>query len=351
MRLNPDTVKKIAVFRALQLGDMLCIIPAIRALRKAFPDAKMTLISLPWAKNLAERFPQYFDDFKAFPGYPGFPERDFEAKEFTAFLKEIQKERFDLVLQMQGNGCLSNPLVRLLDAKHTAGFYLKGNYCPDDNLFLEYPQGIHEIEKHLKLMNHLGIPAKDTVLEFPLTDEDMETLTAAGLNLENQKYVCVHPGSRNAARQWPVHYFAKLADYCAEKGYVVVLTGTEDELNIIDQVWHNMKYEPVIAAGKTSLGAVAALIKNASALVSNCTGVSHIAAAFGTPSVIISMDGEPERWGPLNKKCHRTVNWLDKADYHVVFNELKQLLSEISEEEHFRYELPVMVKKDLADSF
>ena len=80
------------------------------------------------------------------------------------------------------------------------------------------------------------------------------------------------------------------------------------------------------AAGKTSLGAIGVLIKNAALLISNCTGVSHMAAAFETPGIVISMDGEPERWGPLNKELHRTIDWATTPNFELVREELKSLM-------------------------
>src|ERR1700712_4879515 len=103
MKLHPDNIKKIAVFRALHLGDMLCAIPAIRSLRMAYPDAEITLLGLPWAASFARRFNNYFDRFIRFPGYPGLPEQEFDAEEFFSFLQKIQEEEFDLLLQMQDN--------------------------------------------------------------------------------------------------------------------------------------------------------------------------------------------------------------------------------------------------------
>lgn len=329
MKLPQTSTHKIAIFRALQLGDMLCAIPAVRALRKAYPQAEVTLLGLPWAKMLVERFREYFGDFLHFPGYPGLPEQPFIPTAFTAFLREAQSRNFDLVLQMQGNGSLVNPMVELLGAKQTAGFCLPNDYAPDNGLFLQYPEGIHEAERHLKLMQHLGLEANDSRLEFPISPKDKEDLQAAGFHLPKGSYVCVHPGSRGAWRQWPVEYFAALADDCAEKGFQVVLTGTVDEMPIVEAVASHMQHGPLIAAGKTSLGAVGALIDNAALLISNCTGVSHIAAALQTPGVVISMDGEPERWAPQDRHLHRTIDWTKTPDFTLAQAALQDLLETV----------------------
>lgn len=329
VKLPQDSIHKIAVFRTLQLGDMLCAIPAIRALRNAYPQAEITLLGLPWAKMLVERFPEYLDHFMHFPGYPGLPEQPFSPAAFIHFLKEAQSRNFDLVLQMQGNGSLVNPMVELLGAKHTAGFRLPHDYAPDNGLFLPYPEGIHEAERYLKLMQHLGLEANDSRLEFPIFLKDKKDLQAAGFALPNGSYVCVHPGSRGTWRQWPVEHFAALADACAEKGLSVVLTGTADEMPIVEAVAEKMVYEPIIAAGKTSLGAVAALIGDAALLISNCTGVSHIAAALQTPSIVLSMDGEPERWAPRNMRLHRTIDWTRTPDFALAQAALQDLLETV----------------------
>lgn len=326
MKLLPKDIKKIAIFRALQLGDMLCVIPAIRALRYAYPQAEMVLLGLPWAKKFTNRFNMYFDRHIHFPGYPGLPEQPFDAEKFAAFLPTVQKESFDLVLQMQGNGSVVNAMVELFGAKHVAGFSTAGHYAADNDLFLPYPDYGSEIERHLLLMEYLGIKLQGNELEFPLSTNDFNELDALRLDIAPKKYVCVHPGSRGHWRQWPVKYFAAIADLCAEQGYKVILTGTQDELDIINEVKSNMRYQAIVAAGKTSLGAVGVLIKNAVMLVSNCTGVSHIAAAFKTPSIVISMDGEPHRWGPIDTRIHRTINWLEFPDFHLVFREAVEMI-------------------------
>jgi len=334
MKIPVHEVKKIAVFRALQLGDMLCVIPALRALHEAYPEANITLLGMPWAWSLTERFPQYIHSFKHFPGYPGLPEQDVDPKAVTSFFSQMQEEQFDLVLQMQGNGSIVNPMVELLGAKYTAGFCLKDDYCPDKNFFLEYPGGIHEIERHLHLMNYLGIESKGTQLEFPLYKKDYKEFQALDLPIEAGQYICVHPGSRGEWRQWPPEHFAALADYCAGKGFKVVLTGTKEELDIVEQVAQRSKTNPVIAAGETSIGAAGVLIKNAAALISNCTGVSHMAAAFETPSIVISMDGEPERWAPLKKALHRTIEWTRHPNFNMVLDQLKDLFSVVLQGNH-----------------
>lgn len=327
MKLNPTEIKKIAVFRALQLGDMLCAIPAIKALRNAYPKAEICLLGLPWGKSLTERFGNYFDRFIWFPGFPGLPEQEFDAGSFADFLNGIVKEEFDLVLQMQGNGSLVNPMIELFGAKYTAGFVKEGLYAPEKGYFIEYPDHGHEIERHLKLMEFLGITSQGTDLEFPLTQKDYSDFAEADLGLAEKQYVCIHPGSRGVWRQWPPQYFAKLADLVAENGLTPVITGTKEELGLVGSVASEMKHRPFIAAGKTSMGAVAVLLKRSCGLISNCTGVSHIAAALKVPSVVISLDGEAGRWAPLNTKLHYTTDWTRNPDYDQIREATLQMLT------------------------
>ena len=102
--------KRIAVFRALQLGDLLCATPALRALRAAHPDAHLTFIGLRWARELCERL-AYVDEFIAFPGFPGLPEIEPQLERIPEFLARVQASRFDLIVQMRGSGALVNPIV------------------------------------------------------------------------------------------------------------------------------------------------------------------------------------------------------------------------------------------------
>lgn len=328
MLLQPSSVKRIAIFRALQLGDMLCAIPAIRALHKAFPEASITLLGLPWATSLVSRFHNYIQDFKWFPGFPGLPEQPFDSAATVKFLQEMNDEKYDLAIQMQGNGAIVNPMMELMGAKITAGFCKPGNYCPDSNLYLLYPEEVHEKERHLKLMDNLGIPRYGDHLEFPLFPQDEAELQLSGIDLEPGSYVCIHPGSRGSWRQWPPAFFAMLGDICAKNGKKVVITGTKDEMEIVNRVALKMQATPIIAAGITTLGAMSVLIRDAYALISNCTGPAHIAAALRTPTIVISMDGEPARWTHVYDKIHFALDWTTNPDLDLAISATEKLLAQ-----------------------
>src|SRR5207249_4604181 len=131
------------------LGDLLCGVPALRAVRTALPHSEIVLIGLPWARTFVDRYPTYLNGFSEFPGWPGLPGQPPQRGRVPAFLAGIQAERFDLVLQLHGNGVLTNTLAVLLGGRHTAGFYVPGSYRPDPGLFLPYPNRGLEVRRLL----------------------------------------------------------------------------------------------------------------------------------------------------------------------------------------------------------
>ncbi|MGN6491933.1 MAG: glycosyltransferase family 9 protein [Agriterribacter sp.] len=323
----PGSITKIGIFRALQLGDLLCSIPAVRALRRAYPLANITLIGLPWARTLLDRFPRYFDDFLHFPGYHGLPEQPFDEQKYEHFLQEARVAQFDLLLQMQGNGTIVNEMLADVEPRVLAGFY--NEHCLTDSpFFVRYPEDRSEIHRHLALMEKLGIPSAGDALEFPLYERDRQDFEDLSFPFEPGSYICFHPGSRGHWRQWPPSHFALMADYCYAHGYNIVITGTEQEKEITGEVRKRLRSPSIDLTGKTSLGTIALLIKQSRMLFSNCTGVSHIASAVQTPSVIISMDGQANRWAPLNKYIHRVIDWSVSHDLTPVFDQVNAILQQ-----------------------
>jgi ADP-heptose:LPS heptosyltransferase len=321
---------RVAILRALNLGDLLCAVPAFRALRTALPNAQITLIGLPWAKSFVDRFSTYLDDFLEFPGFPGLPERTPELKKIPLFIQEAQWLNFDLALQMQGSGAVTNPLAALLGARKTAGFYLPGQYCPNENSFIPYPVHLSEIRTHLSLMEHLGFASSGEHLEFPLFVEDWEEYHALvqEYNLEPGKFVVVHPGARSPQRRWRAENFALVADGLSNRGFKVVLTGTDSEGHLTSAVAGRMQNSSALdLTGKTSLGSLGVLLSKSRMLISNDTGVSHLAAALKIPSVILFMASDPQRWAPEDKELHRAVAWASATSPEVVLDEVDILLS------------------------
>lgn len=293
---------RIGVFRALVLGDLLCAVPALRALRAAWPRAEITLIGLPWAEALVDRLPS-LDGFIAFPGHAGLPERSADEAAWPGFVDALRARRFDLLLQLHGSGGITNRLVAGWGARRCAGFAEAGAWRPDPALFAPWPVRGHEIERLLTLTDHLGLPRQGLHLEFPLRHDERAAVAARG----PAPYACLHPGAQLASRRWAPERFAAIGDLLASRGHEVLITGTAGEASIAQAVASAMRAPARVLAGQTTLWTLGALIEQARLLVCNDTGVSHIAAALGTPSVVVSLGAEVSRWAPLDRQRHRVL--------------------------------------------
>jgi ADP-heptose:LPS heptosyltransferase len=320
----------IAVFRALQLGDLLCAVPALRALRRALPDARVTLVGLPWARAFAARFHEYVDDFVAFPGAPELPEQAPDVARLPAFFADLRARRFDLAIQMHGNGVHTNGIVARFGARRVGDFHVPEVPVPDAGAFLPYPEHLHEIRRNLRLVEFLGMPSQGDALEFPLTQRDRDELAMIpqSARIVPGRYVCLHPGARNPAKRWPVERFARLGDALHARGYDVVLTGSQAERPIAEAVAEAMRAPSHAFALPISVGALAALLAGARLLVTNDTGVSHVAVGLRVPSVVVFFATDPAQWAPLDARLHRTVYHPDDVDAGAVLAAALRLLDD-----------------------
>lgn len=313
-------IKKVGVFRALQLGDMLCVVPTLRALRQALPHAEISWIGLPTQRHFSERFRHYIDRFIEFPGWPGLPEQPYKPKAIIKFIKAMQDESFDLVLQMQGNGMMTNTMCSFWNPKQLLGLR-RAQDSSDDVLHFPVSEDTdHEITRFFKLTHALGITPESTELEFPLTDQDFVNFMCLNENLQLPlgNYICVHPGARDPKRRWPSDNFAKVIDCIGEQGHTIVLTGSKSELDILEKIQTQANctvVNPFHFCDDVSLGALALLIQHSRLLISNDTGVSHIAAALKIPSLVLfSKFSDPNRWAPLDKHLHAAIAFESTPD-------------------------------------
>ncbi|HET8586919.1 MAG TPA: glycosyltransferase family 9 protein [Candidatus Limnocylindria bacterium] len=306
-QLTLDETRSVVILRALQLGDLLCSLPALRSLRGRLPDAHIALIGLPWARELVDRIDSV-DELIEFPGFPGMPEVEADASVLPAFFDRMQARRFDLALQMHGSGLVSNAFVSMLGARHSAGFGVPGVPNGLDHV-VAYPTGRSEVRRQLTLMRSLGLVTDDERLALPLTDVDHAALRALpeAAQLRPGTFACLHPGARDRRRRWALERFATVGDALAAEGLQVVLTGVADDASLTAMVAAQMRRPAIDLAGRTSLGALLALLAGARLLVANDTGVSHLADALGVPSVIVFSGSDPGRWAPHDGTLHRAV--------------------------------------------
>jgi len=298
--------ERIAVLRALPgIGDLLCAVPAVRAVRLAHPDSRITLIGLPTAAWFVERFGAYVDDLLVLQAWPGLPETDGTPAAADAFLERARSCRFGLALQLHGDGRVTNDLVRQLGATRVAGLTRPGAPPPAGGTFAEIGASTTEVERLLAGVRAAGISTPSVALEWPERPSDLVEARAV-MPCEPSPYAVIHPGSSLASRRWDARGFAAVGDQLAARGWRIVLTGVEAERAVAHAVRQSMDHPVVDLVGRASLGATAALVRRASVVITNDTGMSHVAAAVGAPSVVVFTVTDPCRWKPAGE-CHRAV--------------------------------------------
>lgn len=293
--LVDSSVRSVLLVRLrVGLGDLLCTVPAVRALRAARPDLHVALATWPELAGVVRRMAPWVDELVPFPGAPGIPERPPDGT-LPAWLDAMAARGWDLALQVYGDNPAANAVTAATGARLTGGFAPTGARGLDPALHVPYPHALHEVERHLRLLEHLGLPpGSSRALEWPLTSDEQDE--AAALGLRRGAYAVLHPGATSPSRLWPVERFAEVADGLVRAGLHVVVGGVPSEASTTGALVAACKAPVRDLTGRTSLGAYAALLRDAAVVVANDTGTAHLSAAVGGRVVTLFLSGDPRRW-------------------------------------------------------
>jgi ADP-heptose:LPS heptosyltransferase len=281
-------VNKIAVFRALALGDFIFALPALEALRGAYPQAEIVYLGREWhcgfipgriaGPHRVISVPPVIDRSLINQGLVIDPQYE------QAFVNKMRAEGFDLALQLHGGGDNSNPFVLKMGSRYSAG--MKSPTAVPLDRWVPYIYYQNEVARLLEVVSLVG--------GFTLTSRLMPSLTlldsdhAAAepfLNNIHGPFALIHPGSTDPRRCWSPLKFAAVGDYLASQGMTVVLVGTSMDAWHARAVTETMQAPVLDLCSQLTLPALVGLLAHASIFAGNDSGPLHLALSVGTRSV------------------------------------------------------------------
>ena len=300
-------VHKLAVLRANALGDFIFTLPALEALRAAYPHAEIVLLGKAWHKEFLKGRPSPVNRVVVVPRYGGVGEEpaiEEDEEELARFFQEMKRERFDLALQMHGGGRYSNVFLRHLGARTTAGTQTPDALPLDRNLRYIYFQ--HEVMRYKEIASLVGATNGLVEPRITLIKDDIDEAQRV-VPEGHEPLVALHPGASDVGRRWPTEKFAQVGDALAAAGAKIAVTGTLEDRELVETVVEQMRAPAVGLAGKLSLGGLAGLLARCRVVISNDTGPRHLAAAVGAATVGIYWCVNLINASPLTRMRHRPI--------------------------------------------
>jgi heptosyltransferase-2 len=338
-KLNIDLgdVKKILVVRQHnQLGDMLCAVPLLRALRQKFPSAEITLITSPVNYEVMKDNP-YIDEILNFNKVEFLK----SPKKFFDFIKKI-KSGFDIAIvpSTVSISTTSNLIAYISKARIRIGpKSIDDRENPTSFLFnyqviLDWRNEHmkHQTERNLDIVRPFGIETEDLSYVIPSFDEDKEF--ARKFLKEREKFNFVigyHPGAGKPPNRWDALKFAELAIKLAEKfnALTLITAGPMDDepvKKMIDKIEGKLKY---LVLKNEKISRIVAVIESIDLFITNDTGIMHVAGATQTPVISLFGPTNPYQWSPLNKDkffiWSKTGN-INDITVEQVYNLAKEIL-------------------------
>jgi ADP-heptose:LPS heptosyltransferase len=262
-----DGKPELLVLRALKLGDLLVAVPALKALRRAFPEHRLRYAAQGWLSEA----------LGLVGGYELLPTHGLDEP------LAMEAGVVDVAVNLHGSGPESQGRIDALKARRTIGHQGADRDGP------QWRAELHERERWVRLLEWHGIDADplDVGLHLPHVPSPVPGATV------------LHVGAAYGSRLWPADRFAAVAANLVEAGHNVVFTGGSGEKDRAVDVCRRAGLPPgAVLAGGLSLGEFAATIAAARLVISADTGAAHLASAYGTPSVVLFGPAPPEIWGP-----------------------------------------------------
>jgi lipopolysaccharide heptosyltransferase II len=292
-----ESARRLLCIRLDSLGDVLMMTPAIRALKTGAPGRHITLLTSPSGAAVARLVPE-IDDVLIYeaPWVKSTPSRADGAFD-RALIRRLQAMGFDAAVIFTTFSQSPLPAALLC---HLAEIPLRLAHCREQVYGLltdrvpetEPEQGIrHEVRRQLDLVATIGARTDDERLSLGVSGEATDVvrrlLRERGIGTD-RSWAVLHPGSTAASRRYPPELYAeavrRLVD---EHGWQIVMTGSEDERELVQQIGRLAAVPTHDLAARLDLVELVALIASAPVLITNNTGPSHIAAAVGTPVVCL----------------------------------------------------------------
>ncbi|MCC6443901.1 MAG: glycosyltransferase family 9 protein [Armatimonadetes bacterium] len=288
----PVTPNRILILSYRHVGDALFTTPALRALRRRFPEAHIAAVVGVQAAPILEDSP-HLDELIALPRA--------SIREKWEMRRSLASRNFDTGVLFQ-HTFLNALFLRWLGCRWRAGLDWKG--C--EALLTHstpYVENRHEADRYLAVAAALGAGGDGGGLEMPVRAEARawaEAFLKPGRTTDGP-LVGVFPGSSRewAIKRWPAERFAAAADAlaCEDRADILLLGGPSDR-EAVEAVEKTMSARPIVAAGQTTLKELAALLERCALLITNDTGPMHLACAVGTRVIDLVGPGNPAKTGP-----------------------------------------------------
>jgi predicted lipopolysaccharide heptosyltransferase III len=296
--------RKILLVRLRSIGDTVLATPSAFALKRFLPHAEVDILVEDWVAPLLNNHPNFDKVIVLERG--GVMAR-------ARVARELRAANYDVVYNLHG-GTTATFLTRATGAPHRVGFktyqyaQLHTHQAPSP-LSLWGQQKTHSVEQQLALLGWTGVPVSDrpptTLGVDPEAKKAIDRrLVAAGL--DDQKIALIHPAAAFATKQWAVENFARIAEVLAERGLAPVAITAPNETAVLENLLKELS-APILSFNDLSLPEVTALAARSQLFVGNDSGIAHIAAAVGTPSVVIFGSSNIAHWHPWNRAAAEVV--------------------------------------------